>query len=288
MSELLLAADNPSAKYSATLDISKGSQLGLMADPSNWTSSAYLNRPHLIPVLLQAPKAFKYLDDAAGRVRRLKALFETKATAIGGLNATLTATYEEYQATKSGEFASVISRMERARSTPNFTWNEYIGMPIFKDMSVWMKEILEHPLTGAAGIISNQNYIDAGSPELLADDVSAIAMFIQPTHNLAGVDMVYMCADMKPNELPFESGMEFQGPRPPIEYSVDFTAITLHGDDVTAVMDLGLAYIESINKTGMTPAALQPFVEGISSDLLEDATGGVGIRGRVNAIAESI
>lgn len=288
MSEVLLNAQNPNAKYTRVIDISKGSQLGAMSDPENWTSAAYYMRPHLIPVLMQAPLGFKYLPDGEGMTRRLKALVETKARSITGLNATLTATYEEIMINKGGEVHQTLSKMDRERSNPNFTWNEYRGMPIHKDFSRWMLDLLENPTLGHPGVIKYQAYQEAGEPELLDHLTSMIVLFIQPNHQLTGVDYAYLCANMKPQNLPLESAFEFGTARTAVEYSIDFTAITLRSDEVDAVLDLAMAYMESLNKEGFAPSAVKPYLDGIHPDLLEEATGGIGFRGGIDAIAANV
>lgn len=73
--------------------------------------------------------------------RRLKALIEEKAKSITGLNSTLTAEYEEIAVSKSGEVHQTLTKMNRERSNPNFVWNEYRGMPIYKDLSRWMIDL---------------------------------------------------------------------------------------------------------------------------------------------------
>ncbi|QNI20996.1 tail-tube protein [Vibrio phage vB_pir03] len=288
MAEALLNAENPLSAHTRVMDISTGSQLGHMQDPENWTKAAFYMRPQVMPVLLQAPLGFKWLPDGAGMTKRLKALVETKAKSITGLNSTLTAEFEEIQVSKSGEMHQTLTKVSRERSNPNFVWNEYRGMPIYKDLSRWMIDLMEDPMTGAPGVIKYQAYADDGYPELLDHLTSMIVLFIQPNHNLTGVDFAYLCSNMKPISVPNEAALEYGTARTAVEHAIDFTALTLTSDQVVAVADLAKAYLDSINKQGYSPAALKPFISQINPDLMEDATGGVGLRGGAQAVANNL
>jgi hypothetical protein len=289
MSELL-STDNNNSQWTNVIDLEKGSQLGHMPDPANWTSAAFYMRPQIIPVLMQAPLAFKYLPDGAGMTRRLKALVETKARAITGLNSSLTAEFEEVVASKSGEVMQTLTKVSRERSNPNITWNEYKGMPIFKDFSRWMIDLLEDPLTGAPGVIRYASYQDDGSPELMGDDISMTVLFIQPNHNLTGVDYAYMCTNMMPITLTNESALEQATARVAVEHSIDFTAFTLPGDQVDSVMREAQEYLDSVNKNGFAPNAMNPFVDEIDPSLLEEAIGNSSLsyRGGAEAVAQNL
>ncbi|CAH0448000.1 virion structural protein [Vibrio phage vB_VpaM_sm033] len=288
MAEALLNSENPNAKYTRVMDISVGSQLGAMSDPVNWTSAAFYMRPQVMPILMQAPKGFKFLPDGEGMRRRLKALIEEKAKSITGLNSTLTAEYEEIAVSKSGEVHQTLTKMNRERSNPNFVWNEYRGMPIYKDLSRWMIDLLESPMTGHPGCLKYDSYAQAGYPELLDHYTSMIVLFIQANHNLTGVDYAYLCANMKPVSLANESALEFATARTPVEHAVDFTAITLVSDEVEAVADLAKAYLDSLNKKGYAPSALLPFADKISSELLSDTAAGIGYKGGVDRVASQL
>lgn len=287
-SEVFLPENNPHSANTRVVDLTAGPQHGAMQNPENWTASAFYPRPNLQAVLVQAPKGFAYLPDGAGMVRRLKAMVETKCKSISGLVSTLTVESDEVMVDKGTEAMQTPTKVNRERSNPNMVWNEYRGMPIWKDLSLWVRMLIEHPKTGAPGVIDQPAYQAAGAPELTAEYYSMIVLFIQANHNLTGVDYAWLCSNMYPQSVPFEGGVEYGAARPLVEMPIDWTALTLHGEDVDAVMVMAKEYIDSINKSGYSPSALAPFVAGISSDLLEDATGNLGYRGGVNKIAEAL
>lgn len=287
MAEVFLPSDNPNSQFARVVDLSKGAQQGAMTDPSNWTHSAYYPRPHVQAFLVSAPKGFKYLPDGAGMIKRLKVMVETKAKSISGLVSSLTVESDEVLVDKGSDAIQIPLKVTRERSNPNMVWNEYRGMPIWKDLSSWVINLIEDPMTGRPGVIAMQSYIDDGSPELTADYYSMTVMFAQFSQNMTSVDMSWMCSNMYPQGVEFEGGMEYGSPLELVEHAIDFSALTLHGDQVKAVNQMALDYLGDINKAGFSPSGLTPFVAGIDSNLLSNAINS-GYKEGVNKIADNL
>lgn len=275
----------PTSEYTDVVNIAASSQRGIMIDPTNWSDAMYYARPELRCVLLQAPLGFKWFSDGTQMAARLKALVETKASEITGITATLNNNFEDVAVSNGGEVIQVNTGVTRERTNPSFTFNDYKGLPVYKDFSRWIRGLFQEPLTGRPGIISEQAYIRDQAPPLTPRDQTATMLFYLVSDTMRGVDYACMCTNMAPMNLTFEANKTTPHTRELQTYTIPFTAFTLHSDDVPAVADVALEYINSLNSAGFSPASLPAFTDDVDPDI-DDITTGNGYREFVDRVGQ--
>lgn len=285
MSKVLLDSEHSLSQGSTrAIDLSIGGQQGALKDPANWVSNANYVKPRMIPVLLQAPGAMKYLPDGESRIKMLKALVELHATSITGIDSSLTVEMAETALSNAGEMMESVTKVSRARSVPVFSYPEKFGKPIYIFFRDWIVDLLQDPDTGHPGIIRYEAYQNAEYPELLADMISMAVLFIEANENLTSINDAWLCTNMMPKGIVNTASRVIGEALETVQHEVEFSAVTQVGDSVN---ELALDYINSLNKSGYAPRALQRHIEKISPDVADDATP-VGYRPGVKAVADAI
>ena len=232
------------------------------------------------------------LPDGDSLAAQLKALIELHPLSIGGLNQTITNNFDEKNLGNSGEVMQSHVRTVRERSNPTFTFAELDGKPITRLMRYWTHMLLQDEESSVPGIVGEDLYQAAGSPLLTPDMKSMTVMFIEPTHNRASVNAVYLCSNMMPititDEITSTKGEDSESPT----VEIAFTAIT----QVTGMETLAVAYIESLDKNGYSPAALGSMVQDIIdgghasgiAPVVQDENSPGAYRTGVDSLAENI
>jgi hypothetical protein len=244
-----------------TLNLGEGGQQGAMVAPHQWLSSAPHVRQPLVAVLVAAPGLMEFATDKAAQIASLKALIELMPQTIEGLNATVTWEFSENLVGKSGEMLEAPINSLRERSVPVFTWPEKFGYAIAKYWRKFGQDYVRHPDLGRPAIISEQAYIDAGSPAILPDMQSFSVLFFEPNESMTAVTNAWLCTNMMPKTSGEIIGRKAMGEANEVpEQSVEFTALTMVGKAVDSQAQL---YLDSINLNDLDPSRLKPFSEGI-------------------------
>lgn len=283
MAERLLGADHSLTNgKSRAIDLSLGGQQGLKRDNTNWVSGTPYTKQKLIPTLLRAPGAFRWLPDGADRVRILKALIELHSKSITGLNSSLTVDVGE-TVVNNTEMMQTVTKTSRERSSPSHTFTEVYGKAVTTFFKEWIVELLQDPESGHPGIAGRAEYIAAGSPPLLADMVSASVLYYEPNPERSAVQgEAYLCVNMFPLGVTDEAqsvkgeGNELQ------DVEITFSALTTIGRPVSL---LAKAQLDALNKEGVAVNALSLAETEIAADVAA-AVGGYA--SGVNALAETL
>lgn len=283
---VLFPEDNVLSVGTRTVDPRIGGQNGPMANPAAWGSSMYHTKQKLIRVLVQAPRFMRYMDNGKELAQTLKAIIEMHATSITGLNSSYTMEVEETPQGHGTEVMQTPTLVTQARSEPVLSIPELEGKPVTKLFKRILSDLVMEPGSTHPGIIRSAAYKAAGSPTITPADRSFVTLFIEPNRNLTGVEAAYLCANMIPMEVNDESSHEIQAANEITTLEVPFTALTLSND---RVREMAKKYLDSINKDGFAPSALNPYVTEIEAALLDDAlpSEGSSYSKYVNATAEA-
>jgi len=252
--------------YAPGIDASARGQQGAMRDPSSFESSARYVKQRIIPVLVEAPPAMRYMDDYEKRVAVLKSLIEDRAISITGLNSTITWEFGETVEGNSGEMRETVTNATIERSVPAFSWPEIYGKQVNRFWEQLGKALLHDPDLGRAGIISTEAYQnDPNKLPLLESQVSFTVLFIEPNPSLDGVVNAWLCSNMMPKTGGENTGSRVMGEAlESPQTDIEFTAITERGNSVRAMAQ---DYLDNLNKLGLNPDALPTFIEEISADV---------------------
>ena len=248
-----------------TLNLAEGGQNGALTAPHQWMSSAAYVRQPLIAVLVAAPGLMEYADDKAAQVASLKSLIELMPQSIEGLNATVTWEFAETKVGEAGEMLESVINSTRERSVPSFTWPEKYGLAVARYWKKFGEDYLSHPDLGRPAIISNQAYIDAGSPPILPSMQSFSVLFFEPDETMTSITNAWLSTNMMPKTSGEIIGRKTVGEAGEVpEQAIEFTALSMVGDAVDRQAKL---YLDSLNVSDLRPAQLKPFTTEIASDV---------------------
>lgn len=250
-------------KTNAMLDLQYGGQQGYAPDLTEWVSNQAYVRKNLICLLVEAPKGFKYLPDAASWVGTLRALVELHPMSIDGLAAGLEVEVAENAVGGAGEMQQDFTDVKRARSNPVFRWNEKYGMPVSNFLQGWITYLMMDPASKYPNVVT----LSGSKPtDMLADQYAATMIFIEPDATHSKVVKSWLCTNM----FPMASGeivgrRELTAAGELTTYDINFTAITQYGVGVDLLAERLLA---GINITGANPYQRPAFLDAIDADVL--------------------
>lgn len=273
MAETYLQDGSDLQRFTPAIDPRVGGQQGALSNPQQLDSADYRYKNKIIPVLYQAPKAMRFMEDGDIKRQMLKSIIEQHPISIQGLNSTYTIETEETAFGEGGEVVQTPTMVTVTRSEPSMSFRELKGKVItnlFKDM---VDNLVIHPQLRRPGVTRQQAYIDAGSPPLKMSDRTFIVLYIEPNETMTGVDRAYLCANMMPTEISDESNSEVGTAGELETLELTFTATTLHNDEV---LKLAQQYLDGINRQGYAPSSLKPFIGEIEPALRDDAMPGTG------------
>lgn len=262
------------------INLAEGGQNGAMMAPHQWVSAGGYSKQKLIPVLLAAPGLMRYMDNYEANVATLKALMEVLPVSIDGLKSTINFEYNDTPVGNAGEKMHTPTQATRDVSEPNYRWPDKYGAAIQRFWTEFGRLLIMDPDLGVPGIVANQRYIDAGSPEILPHQQAMVMMYLEPDPTLRNVTHAWMCANMMPRTGgDIEGKREMQGANDVPEVSIAFTALTMTG---RSVVEQAKAYLQSLNLANLRPTELKPFVTGISPELEAALSGPAGFKGKID------
>ena len=272
MTERLMGAEHSLTKgRSRAIDLKIGAQQGLKRDNANWPSNTIYTKQKLIPVMLRAPGAFRWLPDGEDRVKILRALMETHSKSITGLNSSLTVDVGETPVNQN-EFMQTVTKVTRERSAPVHVFSEVYGKAITTFFKDWIQELLQDPESGHPGIAGRAEYIAAGSPPLLADMISMSMLYYEPNPERSAIQgEAYMTVNMFPLGITDEAQRVIGEANELLDVEISFSALTSVGE---AVKIFAANHLAALNKEGVAVNALALAEAEIAPDV--QAANGVG------------
>lgn len=254
-------------KQAPMVDLQYGGQMGYAPDLTEWVSNQSYIRKNVIPLLVEAPKAFSLLRDPNTLIGSLRAMVELHAMSVDGLQMGLEVETVETPVGGAGEMQEDFVDVKRTRSQVTFRWNEKIGMPIFSLHDVWIRMLMMDPNTKFAGIAA----LGARPEDMLADQYSATMCFIEPDPSHTRVMKAWLGTNMFPKgtgEVVGRRDITQAGEQ--TSYDIQYSGIYQVGAGVDAFAQ---TLLDSISLTGANPQNRQAFVDAISADVASMRTG---------------
>lgn len=284
--------------FAPTVDLRMGGQNGFIPDFRSYLSnSAYVQR-NVIPFLLEYPRGFDHMPNTAVWIGTLKALVETQAQSIEGLNGTVSVEYVSNAIGASGEQQEDFSQVTRARSTPSFTWVEKQGRPIHTFFNGWIFYLIAHPDTQTPMIgsleMNKGKYFD-----FLPDFNSMSVLFVEPDPFQRRVIEAWLCVNMMPKGSGELNGKrDIASAMSDRKVTVEFTAMTMMS---MGVNQFAQAMLNQLNYIGLNPHNRRSAIETVRVDIAKasidksglfdgykDNSGGkVGFVAQVDEVAKS-
>jgi hypothetical protein len=272
--DYMLMQKNAWAKYikQPILDLTMGGQHGWSPVLKEWISNQAYVRRQLIPILLEAPEFFKFMDagDGANKwVATLRALVELHPRTIEGFSAGLTVELDEHPVGGGGEMQQEFTDVKRARSEPVFTFTEKYGMPIQAFLYNWITYGLMDPETKTAmvGTLEGSNgNADSYPPNMLASWYSMTMMFIEPDPTHRKVQKAWITTNMFPKGTGEIIGKrDLTTASEVLNLNVEFTGVSQYNlGTVLAAQEI----LDWINITNANPYLREAFVSAIGTDVL--------------------
>lgn len=274
LSEAILKGAYAGQSTSPMLDLTYGGQGGWAPNLKQLHSNqAYVSRP-MVAMVLEFPRFFRAMPNTAKWQASLKALIEQHARSITGFNSGLTVDTDEHPVGGSNEMQQEFVNVTRARTQPNFTWQEKYGRPINHFLNTWIRYGMMDPDTKSSLLATLTSFgDDKGIPtDLLGDINSMTCIFFEPCPLFRTVTNATICTNMFPlGDGDVEMSRDLTQSQSLREISVEFAAVSQHG---LGVLNLAQKILDSINVAGADPYRKAAMLDDISADVKAIKTSG--------------
>jgi len=266
LKDAILASSKAYAGHSPVLNLAFGGQNGHMnaigragadgkGNYSEWISNQAYVKQNIIPVVMEYPKAFDLMADSQMWIDTYNALMTLHPLTISGLSSGLSVEFAEHAVGGAGEMQEEISKVSRARSTLNKTYNDKAGKSIQKFIDMVIRYMysdpdMEKPLlfSGAAGIANPVDVKKLGAGMYTPDYYTGTNLYIEPDASQQQVVDAWLVTNIM-----FKSNGERTGKRDVHsaremnELSIDFTGITMNNESVLRLADSVLKGLNVLN-----------------------------------------
>lgn len=244
------------------LDPQYGGQNGYAPNLTEWVSNQSYVRRNMICMLIESPRGFNYLQDPSFWHSALKAMVETHAKTIEGLNSEIKVTVAESPSGGGGEMQQDPTNVTRERSQPVFTFIEKYGRPFQTFIQEWIRSLIMDPESKVPDIAT----LSGERPgDLLADMYAATMLFFEPDPTHTKVAKAWLCCNMYPQGTgPIIGKRDLTSEGETSEIQVEFTAVTQTG---LGVRMFAQRMLDSINFTNANPYLRPAFVNRVSADV---------------------
>lgn len=247
-----------------TVDLRMGAQMGFMPNFRELPSNTPYTRKPMIPILVQAPRAFDYLDGSQMIKDTLKVLVEEHPLSIDGINLTMTPDFAETPVGGAGQIQKIVSNMMLTPSAPSFNYQEKYGKVLTRFFTFWQKVAMMHPETKFPEILHMQ--IANMPPEILEDFMSMTMLFIEPDPTHRFVVEAALISNMMPSSgIPREMVRNLPEGDQALQFAMEFTGVT---ESTDAVMDFAQEVLSGITLTGVSPNNRPAAFDSIHADIL--------------------
>lgn len=191
-----------------------------------WISNQAYVQKNVIPILLTYPRFFDFMPPSPKVwIRTLKSIMEQHPLTIDGLNQTLSIETDQHSVGGAGEMQDEFTKVNRAPSTPSFTWQEKAGESLTRFWEWYVMYGIQDPDTGMANVrvyLTEADYDGIYTP----DFYSFSMMFIEPDSLGKVVNRVWLLNNMFPKSLPDVTGKrDIKSAGSMKEISIEFAAL---------------------------------------------------------------
>lgn len=252
------------------LDPSQGGQFGFAPDIRSLNSNAAYVRHPLIAILMELPRAFRYVREGEKYAQVLRALIEERAVSITGLNAGYQIEVDGTPVGGTGQTQNEVVNVTEVPSNVTYRWNELYGMPITKFWRLYVSMFMMDPSTKYAGLATMAR--GQRIRDMLPDMYTFSVLYIEPdpVHQWA------LKAWLVTNMFPQDNTGEILGSRDltqsmelmPIDIS--FGGVYQYND---GTLELAQRFLDEMDLTGASPLGREAFIQEIQADVAATRNG---------------
>jgi hypothetical protein len=256
-------------QQNAMLNLEYGGQQGYAQNLEQWVSSAAYIRKNLICILLEAPSGFSYLPNGQEYTNILRALVETHALSITGLQATLHVdTFNSNPVGGSGQMMQDPNNVTMDVPNVTFRFIDRYGMSITRYFEAWIRTLIMDPDTKIAGI---NTLSTTGVTDMLPDMYAATMLFIEPDPTGATVVKAWIGTNMYPTTSgPIEGSRDKTQAGQEAQLEIPFTGVYQYGIGVNLFAQ---SILSTMSLTGANPLNQAAFIQGIDADVAASTEG---------------
>lgn len=245
------------------VDLTFGGQMGFSPEYAEWVSNQAYIRRNLIPILIEAPKAYQYLPNPEVWVRTLRSLIELHPMSIEGLNATLEASYTTTPFGGSGQEQHDLSNVKESPSAPVFNYIEKYGRAISRFWRAHLTYLGMDPNSKVANIATLASA--RGLTDLLPDQTTFTVLFIEPDPLMKKVTQSWLVTNMSPRGTGDIIGsMDKTQDGQTTNLSIQMTGLHQYNAGVDAFAQ---RVLDGLSIIGANPNLRQAFVQDIAADV---------------------
>lgn len=250
------------------LDLTYGGMHGYAPDLTEWVSNAAYVRRNLVPILMEAPRFFRYMPNPEKYIQTLKALVELHPKTIEGLNAGLTVETATTPVGGGGEEQDEFTDVKRARTTPSFSYHEKYGMPI----QTFLRDWITYGLMDPDSKVANVGTLPGMRPQdMLPDQYTMTCLFIEPDPTHRKVLKSWLVTNMFPKGTGDITGKrDLTSASELLELNIEFTGVAQYGLGPDL---LAQRILDNININNANPYLRAAFLDGIDADVEAQARG---------------
>jgi hypothetical protein len=256
-------------QQNAMLNPIYGGQQGYAQNLEQWVSSAAYIRKNTIVILLEAPTGFSYLPNGQDYVNILRALVETQALSVTGLQATLHVdSYASDPVGGSGQMMQTPNNVTMDVPNVTFRFIDRYGMSITRYFEAWIRTLIMDPDTKIAGINTLSTNLVT---DMLPDMYAASMLFIEPDPTGATVVKAWIGTNMYPTTSgTIEASRDKTQAGQESQLEIPFTGVYQYGLGVNLFAQ---SILSQMSLTGANPYNQEAFIQGIDADVAASTEG---------------
>lgn len=244
-------------------DIRRGGQFGWQPDMQGIINSTPYTSNNIICKVLASPRGFNDLPNPEVWHGAFKAMFETQALTIEGLNKKLNPSWTDTPMGGSGEIMEVPVGMTRERSVPSFSFNDKTGLPMTELIEQYHRLFIQDENTKHPGIALINNDV----PDGLIDYYTWTMIFIEPNRYWTHAVKTWLITAMGIKDSPEQTGKrDLNGEHELADFTLEMSGVGQVGPSVDAV---GTAIIRSMQSSLSDPSRTPAFMQGPTADIAD-------------------
>lgn len=245
-----------------SINLLYGGQFGHSPVYEEYLGTQQYIQQQLIPILLAAPTGLDSLPGKDTLYKILKSLVELHPMRISGLNAGMEMETVTTPFGGGGQVMETPTNVKWKESNIQFSWNEKVGMPIHRFLSMWWRYLIMDPDSKSASI---NTLPGVQVTDMLADRYSMTMMFIEPDVTKSFVTKAWLVSNMFPKDVGENEGrMDKSAAGEQKDYDVPFSGIVQMGLGVEKVAQ---TILSSMSLTNADPYRRAAMMEGVSADV---------------------
>lgn len=278
--DAIIGANTDQAYQSPMVNLTKGGQFGYSPVLGEWVSNAAYKRQHLIPILLQYPRAFNYTTNKDYWIHQLQALVERQARTIDGLNAGLNVEVAGHPVGGGGQNQQEYMNVTEVETSVTMSWEDKYGAAIGRFWRRYITLFMMDPNAKVAAITTTPRGREI--KDWLPDMYSFSMLFIEPDPLHRHVVKSWVVSNMFPQgtgdivgRRDITAAWEFQ----PIDITFGGIAQFGPGPDQFAQRVL-----DRLDTTGAAPTQRAAFIQSIQEDI---TAANQGYQGSIEQVARN-